>query len=627
MNSWFCVIGLLLVVTRISSTTVSSYLTADDKERMRSLFSSSPFKDSMTAYWSLRGQSLLDAIPKDSSSMCNSLKALNEDSLEAIYSRIEAASLIKCSMSHTTAQENILKAALTEKNVIPLYQAYTALNSLKVKVDAKQVNDALETALKTDDTPTSMGYAFLLTTALNMDLEKRYQLIEDVYAQADVYDGKYLQFEGGLFTTSLVVESSYKLAAAAKKAPTLKAEQVMQLANYLLSRKHVSKVKSSAQLLAALKVLSSNEFQIPVAISLDKAGSLISPNNKKIAIRVGTVLGDSIGKVTLTADSARHITDDAVVLSKKQLTVASDPSVYNLDFTNVKAPFGFYKVLFTASLEKPDSKLVGLKGSVQFKVVTDVKLDSVEIGVGDKDQSGPKTRRVEYPAQAKQLDADTHQKLFMSFYVKSAATSEAMKVHQAFVRLTNQKTGQEIIYVATPDEGTKQYTFDLDVGAKEKEFESRSGLYKISLVVGDAVVVNPIDWPIADVKLTFLGSPPTAESGDQYQPKPVIQHEFRQPETRPSAAVSNVFTILCATPFILMLLLWLRIGVNISNFPVSISAIGFHVGLAGIFFLYYLYWTQLNMFETVRYLAVLGVPTFLFGNQLLSGVASKRKAK
>lgn len=38
--------------------------------------------------------------------------------------------------------------------------------------------------------------------------------------------------------------------------------------------------------------------------------------------------------------------------------------------------------------------------------------------------------RVEYPAQAKQLDADTHQKLFMSFYVKSAATSEAMKVHQ-----------------------------------------------------------------------------------------------------------------------------------------------------------------------------------------------------
>lgn len=46
--------------------------------------------------------------------------------------------------------------------------------------------------------------------------------------------------------------------------------------------------------------------------------------------------------------------------------------------------------------------------------------------------------------------------------------------------------------------------------------------------------------------------------------------------------------------------------------------------IVGIFFLYYLYWTQLNMFETVRYLAVLGVPTFLFGNQLLCTIASRR---
>lgn len=30
------------------------------------------------------------------------------------------------------------------------------------------------------------------------------------------------QFEGGIYTTSLVVEGSYALAAAAKKAPTLK---------------------------------------------------------------------------------------------------------------------------------------------------------------------------------------------------------------------------------------------------------------------------------------------------------------------------------------------------------------------------------------------------------------------
>lgn len=55
----------------------------------------------------------------------------------------------------------------------------------------------------------------------------------------------------------------------------------MQLANYLLSRKHVSKVRSASQLLSALTTLSANEFHIPVSISLEKLAS-ISATNKKV---------------------------------------------------------------------------------------------------------------------------------------------------------------------------------------------------------------------------------------------------------------------------------------------------------------------------------------------------------
>ncbi|KAJ8321859.1 hypothetical protein KUTeg_000330 [Tegillarca granosa] len=69
--------------------------------------------------------------------------------------------------------------------------------------------------------------------------------------------------------------------------------------------------------------------------------------------------------------------------------------------------------------------------------------------------------------------------------------------------------------------------------------------------------------------------------------------------------------------------IWMKIGVNISNFPMSLSAVGFHVCLAAIFVLYYVYWVQLNMFETVRYLGMLAIPTFIFGNRLLSGIAAK----
>lgn len=67
--------------------------------------------------------------------------------------------------------------------------------------------------------------------------------------------------------------------------------------------------------------------------------------------------------------------------------------MFELDFANVKAPFGFYRVQLSATLNKPDAKLVGLKGNVKFKVVTKVTLDNVQIGVGDKDQSAPKSAK------------------------------------------------------------------------------------------------------------------------------------------------------------------------------------------------------------------------------------------
>merc|ERR1711974_576070 len=89
--------------------------------------------------------------------------------------------------------------------------------------------------------------------------------------------------------------------------------------------------------------------------------------------------------------------------------------------------------------------------------------------------------------------------------------------------------------------------------------------------------------------------------------------------------VSNAFTLLCLSPFLLMLILWTKLGANISNLPLSLPAIGFHLGLGAIFCLYAMFWLQLNMFQTVKYLVVLGVVTFLCGNSLLSTIARRGK--
>jgi oligosaccharyltransferase complex subunit delta (ribophorin II) len=68
------------------------------------------------------------------------------------------------------------------------------------------------------------------------------------------------------------------------------------------------------------------------------------------------------------------------------------------------------------------------------------------------------------------------------------------------------------------------------------------------------------------------------------------------------------------------------LGVNVSAFPFTLPALGFHVGLAAIFGLYYMFWLEFNMFTTVKYLIMIGVVTFLCGNSMLSGLAEKRKA-
>lgn len=46
-------------------------------------------------------------------------------------------------------------------------------------------------------------------------------MIEDIVAQADETDEMYLQFEGGLLSTALVLQGAYQLSAAANKAPAL----------------------------------------------------------------------------------------------------------------------------------------------------------------------------------------------------------------------------------------------------------------------------------------------------------------------------------------------------------------------------------------------------------------------
>ncbi|XP_014796717.1 PREDICTED: dolichyl-diphosphooligosaccharide--protein glycosyltransferase subunit 2-like [Calidris pugnax] len=278
----------------------------------------------------------------------------------------------------------------------------------------------------------------------------------------------------------------------------------------------------------------------------------------------------------------------------------------------------------------------GRKGMVIFccallqlkvKVSTEVGITNVDLSTVDKDQSiAPKTTRVAYPAKAKgSFTADSHQNFALSFQLIDVNSGAELIPHQTFVRLHNQKTGQEVVFVAEPD-SKNVYKFELDTSERKTEFDSASGTYTLYLIIGDATLENPILWNVADVVIKFPeeDAPSTVQSKNLFVPKPEIQHLFREPEKRPPTVVSNTFTALILSPLLLLLILWIKIGANISNFSFAPSTIVFHLGHAAMLGLMYVYWTQLNMFQTLKYLAILGGVTFLAGNRMLAQKAVKR---
>jgi len=266
----------------------------------------------------------------------------------------------------------------------------------------------------------------------------------------------------------------------------------------------------------------------------------------------------------------------------------------------------------------------------------EIALDAILFSVFGRDLNEPK----EYISlnQGEKLSSDfvvdSQKKLKLKFVIKDKKTNSPVTVHQAFVLLVHGESGREIVYLAKQaDRTTMVYTFELDMKPHAKDFAGISGKYSISLVLGDALVLNALDWKFADLLLsipetTKVSSIPKS-SQVNYKMLPEIVHTFKVGERRPPTMVSDSFAVLCALPMIILFVLWLRIGLNFgyAGKCCSLWALGFHLGLAGIFGLYTCYWLKLNMFQTLQWLVVLAVPTLICGNRLLSSFSRGQEKK
>jgi len=547
---------------------------------------------------------------------------------EVIFQAASAAKYLGCSLTPSAKIKQTLGSSQSENSAMTeLYHAVTAMSHLGMAIDSPKVLAMTQTVLKRDDSVLNMGYSFHIGSVLSGNVAPLYEHIEDAVVQADEVDGHMLQFEGGLSITAFVIDGAYRLCDKLPTKPMpIKPQQAVKFANYLLSRKSVQLPKSIHYLLKALATLTANTHHVPVSSSVVDLAA-VSQASPTLKVSVTDLLGGAVpGGVSVTADAIVAEGSGAPIAEGVVLKQVAGGSVFELDVMALKPARGFYSL--TLSSTGADKRLVGnAKTKLRFKVLSSVSLENVKFGTADVDQSSaPALKKIAYGSKmAGVVSADHHQKLVMKFDVvdNGAPTS----LHQAFVRVVQRESAREIIFVAESDMDD-HYKFEMSVSGTSEQFGHTSGMYSVELILGDATISNPLKWHLADVSLAFQQGdsvPAPAPLHTTFKALPEIEHLFAVAEPRPPKLVSLVFSALCLLPFLVMLVLWGKLGVNVSNFKFSLAGLGFHLGLGGMLGLFVVFWLWLNMFSTLRYLVLVGAFTFYCGNSLLSGIALRRK--
>ncbi|KAL1494878.1 hypothetical protein ABEB36_010394 [Hypothenemus hampei] len=536
-------------------------------------------------------------------SSCDQLKKLFKPDLEIeiVFQSVAAQKLLGCNGAVPT--QNLAKQAQDilqsdKSTVAELRYAAELLILLGQQVpNVAKIGQLTQVQLKSDDSLLSLGHALHLAVLLGNSGKFVTERIEDIVVQADEVDGKILQWEGGLSTTSLIITGLLKFP----DANPLTAVQADKLGNYLLSRTVVQTPKGISNLLSATTALAASKVS-PVAILVSGSKS-VSIDNPNLKIQVSDIFGRALKPVPspVVAQSATRIADDVVVLARQALTAGSKATEFLLP---LKLEPGYYKILLNVGSHST---------TLNARVLGPVEVKSFEIGLSDADgSSAPHLEKLSYPnLLSKRLQGDSGQNLLVKFTL-------SRQVHQAFVRLSAGK--KEIIFVAG-QESNNQYKVEADLGQELPI----SDVFVIELIIGDSIITNPFLWVVGEIEVKITSASSLATPKINRGPKPEIIHMFRQPDKRPATFVSLFFTVLTVSPLLVLLILWGKIGVNLSNF--TARAVPFHLGFGAILGLFTLFWLKLDMFTTCAWLIPIGGFTFFTGHRLLRHMAGNKKAE
>ncbi|KRX40091.1 Dolichyl-diphosphooligosaccharide--protein glycosyltransferase subunit 2, partial [Trichinella murrelli] len=572
-------------------------------------------------------------IPDDKAKLiCESAKEAvkNTSEIQPIYWAAFAVQALENCQLPTFPSNHFDKYLSDKSNAKIVAYAVSSIGYLKVKYDMEKMRSIVSALVKTSTSPNDLS--MLLNTApfLSGDLKFVTDCVNDLVSKADETDERYLRFDGGIGTTASIVHGIYQLSAKTGNPVVLKKEQILKFANYLISRRRIYHPRVTSLIFSALhdmtddKVANLPKNSVPLAILLEHKGSLDEVKSS-IRFMVTDIFGHIVPTDRVIADKIVHTSSDEVVINSKPFsrTSAKGNDIYELKFFDQKRKAGFYECF--VSVGATNSKYMPIvQEAIVIKVSREILISGLNLAVHESERFplDGKTESMKInEKKLMQLSADDNQKLAVIFVISDKLTKESILVDQAYLQFEEQNTKSTIIVPVANDGNANLYKADIDFKQMAKDYEFTSGMYEISLIVGDDVIMNSV---ILKLALLNLQLPAVVEHARKsvlvatdYKMKPEILHSFRPPEKRPPKFISDIFSVAVVIPFFLLLCIWFYLGANIWAIPLSPVMIVFHAGLGGIFWLYYQFWIHLNMFETLKYLGILGTITFLSGISVL----------
>ncbi|KAL8130493.1 hypothetical protein V2J09_019648, partial [Rumex salicifolius] len=436
------------------------------------------------------------------------------------------------------------------------------------------------------------------------------------------------EYKGPLVTSSSVLQGLMTFADVTSGSINAPPEKILGLAKFFLSIGVPGTAQDFFNQINSLAWLENNQLSIPLILSVP--ATVLSLSGKDpLKVSVTTVLGSSAPRLAvkiLKATDTKAKSDS--IIKDKELKFDASNALHVLDVLPIDADIGIYSFVFEIVLSEAVQSNIYATGVTQtlIYVTGAIKVDSSELTILDSDLGNIETRKTLDIASkhSVSLSANHLQKLRLSFQL-STPLGHSFNPHQAILKLRHESKVEHVFVMVNSG---KQFEITLDFLGLVEKLYYLSGKYDIELSVGDALMENSFLWSVSHVDLELPEAPEKATRPpstpanpySRYGPKAEISHIFRSPEKLPSKNLSLAFSGLILLPLVGFLIGLLRLGVNFKNFPSSgmpaISAILFHVGVAAVLGLYFLFWLKLNLFVTLKILGFLGV--FLYSSLALA---------